>query len=77
MACGQIDIGAAATEMTERVNDGVRQASGAIMAEPRIDKRHVAEAVLYMANLPLDANVEFMTVTATKMPFIGRCQTSC
>jgi NAD(P)-dependent dehydrogenase (short-subunit alcohol dehydrogenase family) len=72
VACGQIDIGNAATEMTERMTGGVPQANGAILVEPRMDVRHVAEAVLYMANLPLDANVEFMTVMATKMPFIGR-----
>jgi NAD(P)-dependent dehydrogenase (short-subunit alcohol dehydrogenase family) len=72
IACGQIDIGNAATEMTERMTDGVPQANGTTLREPRMDVRHVAEAVLYMANLPLDANVEFMTVMATKMPFIGR-----
>jgi NAD(P)-dependent dehydrogenase (short-subunit alcohol dehydrogenase family) len=72
IACGQIDIGNAATEMTERMSQGVPQANGGSMVEPRMDVRHVAEAVLYMANLPLDANVEFMTVMATKMPFIGR-----
>jgi NAD(P)-dependent dehydrogenase (short-subunit alcohol dehydrogenase family) len=72
IACGQIDIGNAATEMTERMREGVPQANGETRVEPRMDVRHVAEAVLYMANLPLDANVEFMTVMATKMPFIGR-----
>jgi NAD(P)-dependent dehydrogenase (short-subunit alcohol dehydrogenase family) len=72
IACGQIDIGNAATEMTERMSDGVPQANGSTLVEPRMDVRHVAEAVLYMANLPLDANVEFMTVMATRMPFIGR-----
>jgi NAD(P)-dependent dehydrogenase (short-subunit alcohol dehydrogenase family) len=72
IACGQIDIGNAATEMTERMTAGVRQADGTKMVEPRMDVRHVAEAVVYMANLPLDANVQFMTVMATKMPFIGR-----
>jgi NAD(P)-dependent dehydrogenase (short-subunit alcohol dehydrogenase family) len=72
IACGQIDIGNAATEMTERMSSGVPQANGSTLAEPRMDVRHVAEAVLYMANLPLDANVEFMTVMATKMPFVGR-----
>jgi NAD(P)-dependent dehydrogenase (short-subunit alcohol dehydrogenase family) len=72
IACGQIDIGNAATEMTERMSSGVPQANGFVLVEPRMDVRHVAEAVLYMANLPLDANVEFMTVMATKMPFIGR-----
>lgn len=72
IACGQIDIGNAATEMTEPMTAGVRQANGATMVEPRMDVRLVAEAVLYMANLPLDANVQFMTVMATRMPFIGR-----
>jgi NAD(P)-dependent dehydrogenase (short-subunit alcohol dehydrogenase family) len=72
IACGQIDIGNAATPMTERMSEGVLQANGATMPEPRMDVRHVADAVLYMANLPLDANVEFLTVMATKMPFVGR-----
>jgi NAD(P)-dependent dehydrogenase (short-subunit alcohol dehydrogenase family) len=72
IACGQIDIGNAATEMTERMTAGVPQANGTIMAEPRMDVRHVAEAVLYMASLPLDANVQFITLMATKMPFVGR-----
>jgi NAD(P)-dependent dehydrogenase (short-subunit alcohol dehydrogenase family) len=72
IACGQIDIGNAATEMTERMTAGVRQANGEIAVEPRIDLRHVADAVLYMANLPLEANVQFLTVMATNMPFIGR-----
>jgi NAD(P)-dependent dehydrogenase (short-subunit alcohol dehydrogenase family) len=72
IACGQIDIGNAATELTEHMTEGVLQADGTKMVEPRMDVRHVAEAVVYMANLPLDANVQFMTVMATKMPFIGR-----
>jgi len=72
IACGQIDIGNAATEMTERMTAGVPQANGTTMIEPRMDVQHVADAVLYMASLPLDANVQFMTVMATKMPFIGR-----
>ncbi len=72
IACGQIDIGNAATEMTRRMTEGVPQANGALLAEPRMDVRHVAEAVLYMASLPLDANVQFLTVMATAMPFIGR-----
>jgi NAD(P)-dependent dehydrogenase (short-subunit alcohol dehydrogenase family) len=72
IACGQIDIGNAATEMTERMAAGVPQANGSMAVEPRMDVKHVAEAVLYMAQLPLDANVPFMTVMATKMPFIGR-----
>jgi NAD(P)-dependent dehydrogenase (short-subunit alcohol dehydrogenase family) len=72
IACSQIDIGNAASEMTERMSTGVPQANGTTMIEPRMDLKHVADAVLYMANLPLDANVQFMTVMATKMPFIGR-----
>lgn len=72
IACSQIDIGNAATEMTERMTAGVPQANGTIMVEPRMNVGHVAEAVLYMANLPLDANVLFMTVMATTMPFVGR-----
>jgi len=72
IACGQIDIGNAATEMTERMTGGVAQADGSMKPEPRMNVAHVADAVLYMANLPLDANVEFITVMATKMPFIGR-----
>jgi NAD(P)-dependent dehydrogenase (short-subunit alcohol dehydrogenase family) len=72
IACGQIDIGNAATEMTERMTAGVPQADGSVRVEPRMDVRHVADAVLYMASLPLDANVQFMTVMATGMPWIGR-----
>jgi len=72
IACGQIDIGNAATEMTARMTEGVPQPNGAVMAEPRMDVRCVADAVLYMAGLPLDANVLFLTVMATKMPFVGR-----
>ena len=72
IACSQIDIGNAATEMTERMTSGVLQPDGSKMVEPRMDVRHVADAVLYMANLPLEANVQFMTVMATKMPFVGR-----
>ena len=72
IACSQIDIGNAATEMTERMEEGVPQANGTKMPEPRMNVEHVAEAVLYMANLPLDANVQFMTLMATTMPFIGR-----
>jgi NAD(P)-dependent dehydrogenase (short-subunit alcohol dehydrogenase family) len=68
----QIDIGNAATEMTERMTKGVPQANGTTMVEPRMDVKHVGSAVLYMANLPLDANVQFMTIMATKMPFVGR-----
>jgi len=72
VACGQIDIGNAATEMTARMAAGIPQANGEILAEPTFDAAHVASAVLYMASLPLDANVQFMTITATTMPFIGR-----
>ena len=72
IACGQIDIGNAATEMTQRMVEGILQANGDIEVEPRIDVEHVARAVLYMASLPLDTNVQFMTVMATKMPFVGR-----
>jgi NAD(P)-dependent dehydrogenase (short-subunit alcohol dehydrogenase family) len=72
IACGQIDIGNAATEMTTRMAQGIVQANGEVMIEPRLDLDHVVNAVLYMAGLPLDANVQFMTVMATKMPFIGR-----
>jgi NAD(P)-dependent dehydrogenase (short-subunit alcohol dehydrogenase family) len=72
IACGQIDIGNAATEMTERMKNGVMQANGSIAVEPRMDVAHVGSTVLYMANLPLDANVQFMTIMATKMPFVGR-----
>jgi NAD(P)-dependent dehydrogenase (short-subunit alcohol dehydrogenase family) len=72
IACGQIDIGNAETELTARMAQGVPQANGQIAVEPLMDVEHVANAVLYMANLPLDANVLFMTVMATKMPFVGR-----
>jgi NAD(P)-dependent dehydrogenase (short-subunit alcohol dehydrogenase family) len=73
IACGQIDIGNAATEMTERIGTtGAMQADGSIAVEPRFDVDHVARAVVYMATLPLEANVQFMTVLATKMPYIGR-----
>jgi NAD(P)-dependent dehydrogenase (short-subunit alcohol dehydrogenase family) len=72
IACSQIDIGNAVTEMSERMAGGVRQANGTTMVEPRMDVRHVADAVVFMANLPLDANVQFMTVMATKMPYVGR-----
>jgi NAD(P)-dependent dehydrogenase (short-subunit alcohol dehydrogenase family) len=72
IACGQIDIGNAETELTARMKSGIIQASGAIAVEPTMDVQHVARAVLYMASLPLDANVLFLTVMATKMPFVGR-----
>jgi NAD(P)-dependent dehydrogenase (short-subunit alcohol dehydrogenase family) len=72
IACGQIDIGNAATEMTARFATGTLQASGEVATEPRVDVAHVVDAVLFMASLPLDANVQFLTVMATKMPFIGR-----
>jgi NAD(P)-dependent dehydrogenase (short-subunit alcohol dehydrogenase family) len=72
IACGQIDIGNAASEMTQRMTTGVPQANGSMMVEPRMDVKHVADAVVHMASLPLEANVQFMTVMATKMPFVGR-----
>jgi NAD(P)-dependent dehydrogenase (short-subunit alcohol dehydrogenase family) len=72
IACGQIDIGNAATDMVERMKKGVPQANGTIAVEPTMDPADVARAVVYMASLPLDANVQFMTVMATKMPFVGR-----
>ena len=72
IACGQIDIGNAGTDMTVRMTRGVPQANGTMAVEPLLDLDHVARAVVYMAGLPLDANVQFMTVMATKMPFVGR-----
>jgi NAD(P)-dependent dehydrogenase (short-subunit alcohol dehydrogenase family) len=72
IACGQIDIGNAETEMAARMARGVPQANGTVAVEPLMDVVHVARAVVYMASLPLEANVQFMTVMATKMPFIGR-----
>ncbi len=72
IACGQIDIGNAETEMTARMKAGILQANGTVEVEPTMDADHVARAVVYMASLPLDANVLFITVMATKMPFVGR-----
>jgi NAD(P)-dependent dehydrogenase (short-subunit alcohol dehydrogenase family) len=72
IACGQIDIGNAGTEMAARMATGVPQANGQVAIEPLMDVAHVANSVVYMASLPLDANVQFMTVMATKMPFVGR-----
>jgi NAD(P)-dependent dehydrogenase (short-subunit alcohol dehydrogenase family) len=72
IACGQIDIGNASTDLTARMASGVPQAHGGVAVEPVMDVDHVARAVVYMASLPLDANVQFMTVMATKMPYIGR-----
>jgi NAD(P)-dependent dehydrogenase (short-subunit alcohol dehydrogenase family) len=72
IACSQIDIGNAATDFTAKMATGIMQANGETMVEPRMDVAHVADAVLYIANLPLDANVQFMTLMATNMPFIGR-----
>ncbi len=72
IACGQIDIGNAATEMTARMKNGVPQANGSIAVEPTMDVENVARSVVLMAGLPLDANVQFLTVMATKMPFLGR-----
>jgi NAD(P)-dependent dehydrogenase (short-subunit alcohol dehydrogenase family) len=72
IACGQIDVGNAFTPMAARMADGVEQANGEVVPEPTMDVENVAQAVAYMASLPLDANVQFLTVMATKMPFIGR-----
>jgi len=72
IACGQIDIGNAATDMTERMTRGVPQPNGEMMVEPRMDVEHVANAIVHMAALPLESNVQFMTIMATKMPFVGR-----
>jgi NAD(P)-dependent dehydrogenase (short-subunit alcohol dehydrogenase family) len=72
IACGQIDIGNAATDLTAQISRGARQANGTLAPEPTFDPAHVADAVLYMASLPLDANVQFLTITATAMPYIGR-----
>ena len=72
IACGQIDIGNAATDMTSQFSDGILQADGSIRSEPTMDLQTVGDAVLHMANLPLDANILFMTVMATKMPYVGR-----
>lgn len=72
IACGQIDIGNTASDMTEQMNSGVPQADGSIKPEPTMDTQHVADAVVNMASLPLSANVQFMTIMATNMPFIGR-----
>ncbi len=72
IACSQVDVGNAATPMTERMGSGVPQAHGEVKVEPTMNVQHVADAVVYIANLPLDANVQFMTVMATQMPFIGR-----
>lgn len=72
IACSQIDIGNAATELTEEMNEGVPQANGSVAVEPTMDVDHVARVIVYMASLPLEANVQFLTVMATKMPYIGR-----
>jgi NAD(P)-dependent dehydrogenase (short-subunit alcohol dehydrogenase family) len=72
IACGQIDIGNAETPLASRMANGVPQANGDVRPEPLMDVRHVADAIVYMASLPLDANVQFLTVMATKMPFVGR-----
>jgi NAD(P)-dependent dehydrogenase (short-subunit alcohol dehydrogenase family) len=72
IACGQIDIGNAATKLTAKMKDGILQPYGEVAVEPRMGVEHAARAVVYMASLPLDTNVQFMTIMATKMPFIGR-----
>jgi NADP-dependent 3-hydroxy acid dehydrogenase YdfG len=72
IACGQIDIGNAATEMAARMAKGVPQANGTIAVEPLMDVRHVADAIVHMASLPLDANIQFLTIMARDMPFVGR-----
>ena len=72
IACGQIDIGNAASDMTARMSGGVPQADGSMKAEPTMDVQHVGDAVLHMADLPLDANILFMTVMSNTMPFVGR-----
>jgi NAD(P)-dependent dehydrogenase (short-subunit alcohol dehydrogenase family) len=72
IACGQIDIGNAGTAMTQGIAAGARQADGSVRPEPTFDAQHAADAVVFMAELPLDANVQFLTITATTMPFIGR-----
>jgi len=72
IACGQIDIGNASTDMTQSMTKGIEQAHGGVAVEPTMHVRHVGEAVVFMAGLPLDANVQFMTVMATRMPYIGR-----
>jgi NAD(P)-dependent dehydrogenase (short-subunit alcohol dehydrogenase family) len=72
IACGQIDIGNAATDLTARMKDGVLQPHGAVVPEPRMDVEHAAQAVLSMAQLPLETNVLFMTIMATAMPYVGR-----
>jgi NAD(P)-dependent dehydrogenase (short-subunit alcohol dehydrogenase family) len=72
IACGQIDIGNAATEMTERMAKGIMQPNGEMMVEPRMNVQDVADAVVFMSKLSLDSNVQFMTIMATKMPFVGR-----
>ena len=72
IACGQIDIGNAETDLTQRMKAGIRQANGSTMVEPLMDVAHVATSVLHMANLPLDTNVLFMNVMARDMPFVGR-----
>jgi NADP-dependent 3-hydroxy acid dehydrogenase YdfG len=72
IACGQIDVGNAMTELASRMSRGVKQANGSIAVEAMMDVKRVAEAVVYMASLPLDTNVQFMTIMATKMPFVGR-----
>jgi NADP-dependent 3-hydroxy acid dehydrogenase YdfG len=72
IACGQIDIGNAETDLARRMADGVPQADGSTRVEPLMDLQHVADAIVFMAGLPLQSNVQFLTIMATKMPFVGR-----
>jgi NADP-dependent 3-hydroxy acid dehydrogenase YdfG len=72
IACGQIDVGNAMTDLASRMSRGVKQANGTVAVEPMMDVKRVAEAVVYMASLPLDTNIQFLTIMATKMPFVGR-----
>ena len=72
IACSQIDIGNAATEMTDRIDSGVMQANGTLAVEPRMDVKHVADMVVHIANLPLEANLQWVKIMATKMPLVGR-----
>lgn len=72
IVCSQVDVGNAATPMTERMSNGVAQANGEVKVEPTFNVDHVGETVLYISNLPLEANIQFVTIMATKMPYVGR-----